>query len=82
MAQPSDVAKQMLVYTVRLPCRRSWVRVPSSAPPGDFRVRIARIDARLLELRGAGRDMELLARVARIDRRVIGDAMARGRLAA
>jgi len=49
MAQPSGVAKQMLVYTVRLPCRRSWVRVPSSAPkiPGNrgflFRIETTRV---------------------------------------
>ena len=42
----------------------------------------ARIDARLLELREAGGNMELLAHVVGVDRKVIGRAMARARLAA
>jgi hypothetical protein len=41
----------------------------------------ARIDARLLELRAAGGNMELLARVTGVDRKVVGRAMARARLA-
>lgn len=40
-----------------------------------------RIDARLLELREAGGNMELLARVMGVDRKVVGRAMARARLA-
>lgn len=38
-----------------------------------------RIDARLLELREAGGNMELLARVTGVDRKVVGRAIARAR---
>jgi hypothetical protein len=42
----------------------------------------ARIDARLLELRERGGNMELLARVIGVDRKVVGRAMTRARIAA
>lgn len=41
----------------------------------------ARIDARFLELRHAGGNMELLARVTGVDRKVVGRALARARAA-
>jgi len=42
---------------------------------------LARIDARLLELREHGGNLELLAPVTGVDRKVIGRAMARSRIA-
>jgi hypothetical protein len=41
----------------------------------------ARVDARFLELRDAGGNLELLARVTGVDRKVIGRGLARGRVA-
>jgi hypothetical protein len=51
---------------------------PKSARQVELR---SRIDARLLELRNAGGNLESLARVTGIERKVIGRAMARARTA-
>jgi hypothetical protein len=48
-----------------------------SAPQRELR---ARVDARLLQVRASGGNLELLARVTGVDRKTIGRALARARL--